>query len=110
MDCDRFDIALFHFPFSERDGRKIRPALVLSALDFNRAHDHAIMAMVTTAKQVSWPSDVTIELFREAGLTAPSVIRWKLFTLEQSLYLGRVGTLHATDAQRLRISMAAIMP
>ena len=109
MDCDLFDIALFRFPFSEREGGKIRPALVLSNRRFNLDHQHAVMSMITTARQVSWPSDVQIEHFGAAGLIAPSVIRWKLFTLDKSLYLGRVGTLGSVDANRARLALSEFL-
>ena len=110
MDCDRFDVALFRFPFSENRGSKIRPALVLSHQRFNAVHHHAIMTMITTASKLQWPSDLAIEHFAAAGLTHPCVIRWKIFTLDDRLYLGRVGRLDQRDIDRSRTALATVIP
>lgn len=110
MSYDRFDVILVLFPFTEKKGSKQRPAIVLSARGFNETHQHAIVAMVTTAGTTSWPSDVTIEHYADAGLRSPCVVRAKLFTISFDLVPGKVGSLAAADAQNIADWAGQILP
>ena len=55
------------------------------------------MAMITSATNAPWPLDCRIEDLATAGLPAPSLVRFKLFTLDQRLIRGQLGTLAAGD-------------
>lgn len=102
MNYARFDIILVNFPFTERRGQKQRPAIILSNDAFNSAHGHALTAMVTTASNTRWPSDLSIIDYADAGLRSPCVARMKLFTIASELIIGRIGTLSANDQDRLK--------
>src|SRR3954463_1630073 len=95
--CDRFEVAVVPFPFVDAPAVKRRPALSLSTAAFLQANGHGVFAMITTAKRSSWPSDITLRDWREAGLTAPSILRWKLFTLHEAAILDRVRRLSPSD-------------
>jgi mRNA interferase MazF len=97
-----FDVVLLSFPFSEKKGAKRRPGLVVSAEGFNRAHSHAVIAMITTASHTRWPTDHPIAHHREAGLEAPCVVRAKLVTIADEMVIGRVGRLTDDDADSTR--------
>jgi len=100
-----FDIVVVPFPFSERAAAKRRPALVVSARDFNARHAALVLAMITTAKGGAWASDVPIAEWREAGLTAPCRLRLKLFTLDSDLIVRRLGALSPRDADAARAAL-----
>lgn len=102
MTFDGFDVIIVPFPFTDRATTKRRPALVLSNAAFNTATGHIIAAMITSAKQSAWDSDVAITDLAAAGLAVPCVVRMKLFTLEAGLVLRRAGQLAAADAKRVR--------
>jgi mRNA interferase MazF len=108
--CERFDVAVVPFPFADRAKSKPRPALIASNAAFNRAHGHSILAMITTARATRWPSDHQIIDLEAAGLGAPSVVRCKLFTLDNRLVARRIGRLGSADArqvaERLREALA----
>ena len=103
---DPFDIVVVPFPYADRLAEKRRPALVIS----NRklaAHGLIWVAMITSAENQPWPSDVTIAEFRRTGLPAPSVVRpAKIACIEPSRIDRRIGRLDKTAArsvaQRLR--------
>jgi mRNA interferase MazF len=105
----RFDVVLVLFPFTEKLGRKQRPAVVLSGTSFNAVHEHALCAMVTTASNTRWPSDVAIEAFGEAGLRSPSFARLKLFTVAYDAIPGRLGTLDLSDQRSLDAAIRKLM-
>jgi len=95
---NRYDIVKVPFPFTDRQSSKTRPALVLSDHKaFNSRIDHSVMAMITSAKHSDWPLDTPIENLIAAGLPAPSIIRLKLFTLDNRLILAKLGQLGSAD-------------
>jgi mRNA interferase MazF len=110
VSYDRFDVILVLFPFTEKKGKKQRPAIVLSKNAFNEAHQHSIVAMVTTASQTSWPSDLKINDYDAAGLLSPCVARAKLFTISHDLVPGRVGSLSERDAESIQGWIKDLLP
>jgi mRNA interferase MazF len=103
---DAFDIVVVPFPYADRLAEKRRPALVIS----NRklaAHGLIWVAMITSADNESWSSDVAVTDFKRAGLPAPSVVRVaKIACIEPGRIDRRIGRLAKADArlvgQRLR--------
>ncbi len=104
--CDRFDVVVVLFPFIDQPRAKPRPALALSRRGFNAAHGATILAMITTASHTRWPSDIAIADGSRAGLSIPSVVRLKLFTLDNGIIARRVGHLGRADAARVRSGLA----
>ena len=98
MTFERLDVVVVPFPFTDRRSAKRRPALIVSSASFNRTHDHAILAMITSARS-DWPSDVAIQGWREAGLNVPCKVRLKLFTLDVTLIVRKLGTLPTPDGE-----------
>jgi mRNA interferase MazF len=108
---ERFDVVRVPFPFTDRLAEKNRPAVVISdGAAFNRPAGHSVMAMITSAAHAPWPLDVPIGDLASAGLPAPSIVRFKLFTLDHRLVRGTLGRLGAEDRERLRRSMRELMP
>ncbi len=97
------------FPFIDRAASKNRPALVLSdAAGFNAAAGQVVLAMITSAGNAPWPLDCRIEDLTAAGLPTPSVVRYKLFTLDTRLIRGGLGRLAAADAARVDLALARL--
>jgi len=106
--CDAGDVVVVPFPFVDVAAEKRRPSVILSRREFNRSNGHSVCAMVTTASQTKWPSDVAITDLPSAGLMRPCVVRLKLFTLPNTIILRRAGTLAASDRDRV-FSAARLM-
>jgi len=86
------------FPFTDRLTTKRRPALVPSdAAKFNKQVGQSVLAMVTSVKNSDWPLDVEINDLASAGLGSASVVRMKLFTLDDQLIIRRAGALAEED-------------
>ncbi len=96
MGFEQFDVVRVPFPFTERTATKNRPALVLSKPVFNNAADHSVLVMITSAIN-NWPLDCPIEDIDAAGLPVASRIRFKLFTLDNRLIRGKLGSLAPYD-------------
>jgi mRNA interferase MazF len=97
VDFEPFDVVVVPFPFTDKVGAKRRPALVVSSAAFNGNHDQVILAMITSARQSDWTSDVPLEEWTAAGLTVPCRVRFKLFTLDRDMVLKKAGTLTSHD-------------
>ena len=109
MISGRFDVVLVPFPFSDRSGAKPRPALVLSDEKSNATDGHTILAMITRSVSEVWQSDVPITDLAAAGLNAPSVVRFKLFTLDNDRVRRRLGALGAADLAAGRRRLADLL-
>lgn len=98
------------FPFTDSGEIKHRPALVLSTEEYNSTHGHSVMAMITSAKHSKWPSDISISNLEATGLVSPSVVRLKLFTLDNRLIANAVGRLEETDWANVLNGLKRILP
>lgn len=97
---NQFDVIVVPFPFTDSGATKRRPALMISdASTFNTPMSKGVMAMITTATHKPWALDVIISDLSLAGLNTESLVRMKLFTLDYSLIVRRIGHLGATDSE-----------
>jgi mRNA interferase MazF len=108
-DCERWDVVTALFPFTDAPVRKPRPVLVLSHGGFNRQHGHVIGAMITTGAGSRWPSDHAIADLPTAGLSHPSFVRWKVFTLPVELLGRKIGALGDVDRSRVAVVLARVL-
>ncbi|MBL7686290.1 MAG: type II toxin-antitoxin system PemK/MazF family toxin [Deltaproteobacteria bacterium] len=105
-----FDIVSVPFPFTDLERTKKRPALVISSeKNFNSKIEHSVLAMITSLKNTPWPLDVVISNLQAAGLSAASVIRMKLFTLDHRLILSKIGILSSKDQNEFKKSLKALL-
>jgi len=104
-----FDVVAVSFPFTDRDATKRRPALVISNERFNQQHNQLVLAMITTATDFVWPSDVSLTDWQEAGLKVACHFRLKLFTLDQSLVVKLIGHLSSRDIKSVQAVLTACL-
>ena len=91
------DVVVLPFPFTDKSSAKRRPALVLSQNRFNTDTQQSIFAMITSAKNSSWASDIAITDTPSAGLNNDSIVRLKIFTLENQFIIRCIGALCNKD-------------
>jgi len=108
MIYNRYDVVVVPFPFTDKPDTKKRPALVLSNADFNQSN-HTILAMITTKDHPSWPGDSPIRDYENAGLKAPCIVRFKLFTLDNWLILRKIGHFTHKDANAIRAQLRSYL-
>ena len=85
MTYKQYDVVVVPFPFTDSKATKKRPALIISdATKFNRSTKKSVMAMITTASHAPWALDVSITDLASTGLKAKSIVRMKLFTLDDA--------------------------
>jgi mRNA interferase MazF len=109
VTCDAWEVVVVPFPFTDRATTKRRPALVLSRERFNR-YGHSVLAMITSASHEPWAGDTLIVDLDATGLKTPSLVRLKLFTVDNRFIARNVGTLDATDREAVSKQMTAFIP
>ena len=108
MICKPFDVVAVPSPSTDRHTSKRRPALALSSEEFSSETGNTLLAMIPSARNSSWPFDIQID-FARAGRRAPSIVRMKLFTLDNRLILRAVGTLGERDRSPVRRAIGSLI-
>lgn len=94
----RGDVVLVPMDFTDRSGSKVRPAVVVSGEEYNRAGPDLLIASITgNLKALAHPGDHRIEDWKAAGLLKPSLAQTKLATVEASVIRRKLGELDEGD-------------
>ena len=99
----RGDVVVVDFPFSDRTGSKVRPALLVQADSLNHSRSDTILAIITKVS-----SRRSTELFVDTTSVPGTGLRFNSFiqcdtliTLDQSLVIAVIGSLPSHLVQRL---------
>ena len=110
MTFEAYDVVVVPFPFTDKTTTKRRPALVLSdAAKFNKKVGQSVLAMITSACNSDWPLDVNIQSLDDAGLPSASVVRMKLFTLDNKLVIRKAGALSTQDRSAVSTALRQLL-
>jgi mRNA interferase MazF len=105
-----FEVVVVPFPFADSAAPKRRPALVLSTQGFNDRAAHLVLAMITSRENRGWPLDTEIKDLAAAGLSHPSVVRMKLFTLDERFVLRKSGALTVKEGASIQNALRLLLP
>lgn len=108
--CERGDIVLVPFPFSDQTTIKKRPAVIISSDAYNNlSADCIIMAVTSQISKVSGVGECLIEDWSGAGLLKPSAIKSAISTIEQRLILKKLGSLSPGDILSLEEALKELL-
>lgn len=104
----RGDVVIVDYPYSDRTGSKVRPALIIQSDIYNQRLADTIIALITSSSQrfVGSPTQLTVDITtpdgKQTGLRINSIVQCEnLVTLEQSLILRVIGRFPATLLQKI---------
>ena len=97
--CDRGDVVLVGFVFSDESGRKVRPALVISSSAYHRARREVILAAITSNVRRRLLADHLLADWKAAGLLFPSLVTGIVRTVKQTMIERKLGSLTKADLQ-----------
>lgn len=106
----RGDVVIVPFPFQDRPGEKIRPAVVVQNDADNQRLANTILAMITgNLTDAGQPTAVLVDPATAdgagSGLNGPSLVKcYNLATVRQQRVLQVIG--HLSDAVLLRVNAA----
>lgn len=88
------DVVRVPFPYTDREARQYRPALVVSKGGVGQEASLLWVLMITSAANRGWPGDVAVlRDHAKAGLPVPSIVRTaKIATIERR-HANRIGRL-----------------
>lgn len=110
MRLQPFDIVAVPFPYADRLAERRRPAVVVSASAVSDRYKLVWLAMITSAVNPRWDSDVEISELAPTALPAPSRIRpVKIATADVARIVRRIGKLGTRDAKTLRAALAGLL-
>lgn len=102
MIYSTWDVITVPFPFTDKDVSKKRPALVINKPEYQCKTGHVVLLMITSAKNSSWYSDLLLEGLESIGLKTPSVVRFKVFSIDERLLINKIGQLSESDKLRVK--------
>ena len=98
------NIILIPFPFTDLTGKKLRPAIILIATDYDLT-----VSFITS--QIKWKENTDLELLPTNlnGIKIPSLIRLsKIATIDRSLAIGKLGELQHNEIMELNNKLKII--
>lgn len=107
---NRGDVVLVPFPFQDRPGEKIRPAVVVRADTENRRLGNTVLAMIIgnqadSGQPTTVPVDPATPDGAGSGLAGPSLVKcYNLATVRQRRVLHVIG--HLSDAILRQVNQA----
>jgi mRNA interferase MazF len=102
MNVSRGDIVLVDYPFSDRTGSKVRPALVVQTDVLNHRIDDTIIAAISRSTHRASSTQLFIDLGtsegRATGLRQNSMVQCEnLLTYDRGLIITSIGRLSASQ-------------
>jgi len=110
MNINQKEVVLLPYPFSNLEGIKVRPGLVVSNNQFNRKSDDCIMVPLTTViKNEPYSIIIDSENLSSGKLIKQSRIRTdKIFSVEKSLIRMKIGTLNDNSFDKVNEEISSM--
>lgn len=114
MKVSRGNVVLVDYPFSDRTGSKVRPALVVQADALNQQIDDTIRAAISSATHRASATQLSIDLAtpegRLSGLRQNSMVQCEnLLTYDQALVIAKIGALPESLMQQVGACLQAAL-
>jgi mRNA interferase MazF len=107
------DVLLVPFPFTDQQGIKQRPAVVVSSGAYNANRPDVLIMAITSVLRSPGSAlafaEAVLADWQGAGLIKPSVFKPVFTTIEQRLIIKRLGSVSANDAALLRTVLAIVI-
>jgi len=106
MSVSRGEVVLVDYPFSDRTGSKVRPAVVVQSDALNRRIDDTILAAISRSTHRASATQLLIDIAtpdgKASGLRQNSMIQCEnLLTYDQRLIIATIGRLSPAHLQQV---------
>ncbi len=110
MNFQQKEIVLLPYPFSDQEGTKVRPAIIISNNNFNKKSEDCIMLPLTSViKDIPYSHLITQRDLGSGNLLKPSRIRIdKIFTIRQDLVRMRIGIINSKTLEKIKSEISKI--
>jgi len=100
--CNKWDIILVNFPFTDLSSNKKRPSLIISPNEYNVSDDLIITFITSNIPSELKAFDFLINNWKDSGLLKPSLIRMKFATISKTIVHKKLGKLSDSDVQKFK--------
>ena len=101
------DVVFLPFPYRDQLAESVRPAVVISRIDFNQRGDVIVAAVTTHPARLS--TDVTLLDWKAAKLVKPSTVRMLIATVADVRIVHHVGHLSDRDWAAVQQQLANVI-
>lgn len=114
MSASRGDVVLVDYPFTDRRGSKVRPALVVQADILNRHITDTILAAISRSTHRASATQLFVDISTaegsQTGLRQNSMIQCEnLLTSDQRLIIATIGAMPAALLRQLDACLKAAL-
>lgn len=104
MNIQQKDIVLLPYPFTDLEGSKVRPALVVSNDAYNKKSLDCVMVPLTTViKNEPYSIILNQENLYSGKLLKPSRVKAdKIFTVEKGLIIMKIGIVNDNTFEKIK--------
>jgi len=99
--CNRGDVVLVSFVFSDESGKKVRPAVVMSSAAYGRSRQEVIIAAITSNIRRRLFGDHLIADWKGAGLLFPSLVTGIFRTVKRTMVDRKLGSMPRPDMEEM---------
>ena len=107
--CNRGDVVLVSFIFSDESGERRRPAVIVSSDEYHKRRQEAIIAAITSRTDRLLMGDHLINDWRGAGLIFPSVATGIIRTIKQNMVARKLGGMPGGDMKAIDSKLRAVL-
>jgi len=99
--CNRGDVVLVSFVFSDESGKKLRPAVVINSAAYGRSRQEIIIAAITSNIRRRLFGDHLIADWKGAGLLFPSLVTGVFRTVKRTMVDRKLGSMPRPDMEEM---------
>ena len=98
------ELVLLPYPFSNQEGSKVRPAIIVSNNNFNKRCEDCVMVPLTTViKDEPFSLIINQDSLESGKLLKQSRIRIdKIFTIKKSLIIMKIGKVNDKTIEKIK--------
>jgi len=111
MNFQQKEIVLLPYPFSNQEGVKVRPAIIISSNNFNKkSEDCVVLPLTSVIKEVPYSVLITQKDLISGNLLKSSRIRIdKIFTIRQDLVRMKIGMVNNNIFEKIKAEISKII-
>jgi len=103
VNCSKGDVVLFPYPFSDLTTKKVRPAVVVSAMG-KRYLDIFIVPLTSKTKHLE-EGEFVISKWEKAGLNVKTAVKRGCYLADTDIIRKKVGKLEPCDIKRVESAL-----
>ena len=103
VNCSKGDVVLFPYPFSNLTTKKVRPAVVVSAMG-KRYLDIFIVPLTSKTKHLE-EGEFIISRWEKAGLNVKTAVKRGCYLADTDIIRKKVGSLEPCDMKRVESAL-----